>query len=61
MQPGGGEPLQPPVHPHPQPGQDPERDVVGGQSFGIAEDPAPHAEGAHRDHGGGDRDDRRVL
>ena len=61
MQPGRCEPLQPPVHPHPQPGQDPERDVVGGQSFGIAEDPAPHAEGAHRDHGGGDRDDRRVL
>src|SRR4029077_12935675 len=59
--PGGGEPPQPPVHPHPQAGQDPERDVVGGDPFGVTEDPAPHAEGAYRDHRPRDRQDRRVL
>ena len=34
---------------------------MGRQPVQIAEDPAAHAEGAHRDHGARDGQDRRVL
>ena len=56
-----GPALQPPPDRHPDLGQHPERDVVGGQPLQVAGHAAADAQRADRDHRHGDRDDAGVL
>ena len=60
-QPGWRQPLEAAVDRHPHVAEHAEGDVMRAEPLEVPEDAAADAEGAHGDHGAGDRDDAGVL